>query len=382
VFTSIYTKYGQARKLIAVLSVASLTLSALSGLSAPANASTAFEITFGGNRVGTSVPADQTQTRGVAFALPSESEVTGTRTGYTFGGWSLEVGGPALVSPYTYNGAATIDNNRLNLFAVWNTTIAYNFNGQDSGSLTGSKTNDTYRFGNTFTLPTSGTLVKSGYAFGGWMAASISTNRSTSYLASSDAVGNPTLFAAWIKTVSFNANGAASGTVPTNLIYLSAGERLKLPVLSEMTLRKPGYEFMGWSSTATGTVVSTPTSYVPIISNQTLYAIWKIKITQASTRVFFEVGESRLRAGQKLIVRDLVDTLRGKTTISIKVNATRPKTAIEKLGKARNTSVVQYLRSLGVVAVFERQNKAGAGKKETAKKNNRVTVMATWSNPA
>jgi uncharacterized repeat protein (TIGR02543 family) len=149
-----------------------------------------------------------------------------------------------------------------------------------------------------------------------------------------------------------------------------------------MTLRKPGYEFMGWSSTATGTVVSTPTSYVPIISNQTLYAIWKIKITQASTRVFFEVGESRLRAGQKLIVRDLVDTLRGKTTISIKVNATRPKTAIEKLGKARNTSVVQYLRSLGVVAVFERQNEAGAGKKETAKKNNRVTLMASWTNPA
>jgi outer membrane protein OmpA-like peptidoglycan-associated protein len=148
-----------------------------------------------------------------------------------------------------------------------------------------------------------------------------------------------------------------------------------------MTLRRTGYEFLGWSTSPTGKVVSNPTSYVPIVSQRSLFAIWRIQSTKASSRVFFKPGRFGLRAGQKLVLRDLVDTLQDRTQISIKVSARRHNTAKKKLGKQRNTTVVQYLRSLGVEATFVRSN-VGQGGSATAKKNNRVTLEASWTNPA
>jgi uncharacterized repeat protein (TIGR02543 family) len=223
-------------------------------------------------------------------------------------------------------------------------------------------------------------MVKSGFAFGGWMATTVSTNRATTFTAAADSVGNPTLYAAWIKTVSFNSNTATSGTIPPSQVYLSGGTALKLPVLSEMTLRKPGYDFMGWSTSAAGTVVSNPTTYIPLVSQQTLYAIWKVQTSQATARVFFKPGKSVLRSAQKLVIRDLVDSLRGKSSIKISLAATRALSNAKSLGKARNTSVVSYLNSLGVVATYTRTNGVGKGL-STGTKSNRVTINANWANP-
>jgi uncharacterized repeat protein (TIGR02543 family) len=213
------------------------------------------------------------------------------------------------------------------------------------------------------------------------MAATVSTNRSTTYTAAADAVGNPTLYAAWIKTVTFNSNTATTGTIPSSQVFTSGGIALKLPVLSEMTLRKTGYDFAGWSTTATGTPVTNPGSYVPLVSQQTLYAIWRVQTSKATARVFFNPGKSVLRSGQKLVIRDLVDSLRGKSSITISLAATRPRSSATPLGKARNTAVVNYLNSLGVVATYTRTNTIGKGSLSTAEKNNRVTITANWANP-
>jgi uncharacterized repeat protein (TIGR02543 family) len=361
----------------------SLALSGVLGIGPQANASTATNptIVFDGNFLATSVPATQAATRVSADSLALSTEslsrtTTTTRSGYTFGGWALTQGGAATSAITT---ATTSDTTRT-IFAVWNTTITYNVNGADSGSPAGAVSASTYRFGQNLTLPTVGTMVKSGFAFGGWMTSSMSTNRFDTYSASADSVGSPTLFAAWIKTVTFNANTATSGTVPSSQMYLSGGTALKLPVLSEMTLRKPGYDFMGWSTTAAGTVVSNPTSYIPLVPQQTLYAIWKVQTSQATARVFFTPGKSALRSAQKLVIRDMVDSLRGKTVIKISLAATRARSNAKSLGKARNTAVVNYLNSLGVVATYTRTNTIGTGL-STGKKSNRVTIGASWTNP-
>lgn len=369
------------KKLIAIISTVALTLAVLTGVSSPASATTPFDVVYNGNTIGTAVPSTQTATRGAPFTLPSGSAVTGARTGYAFGGWALTAGGAAVANPFTYTGSATTDNNRLDLHAVWNTTLTYNLNGADSGALPAAKVSDTYRFGQSLTLPTSGTAVKAGFALGGWLEATSSTTRLNSYTAGTTETGNRTLFAAWIKTVSFNPNGAAVGTIPSALIHFAEGTRLKLPVASEMTLRRTGFEFIGWSTSATGGVVSNPTSYVPLVSQQTLFAIWRIQSTKASSRVFFNPGKSNLRAGQKLLLRDLVDTLRDRSQTSITVAAQRHNTAAKRLGKQRNTAVVNYLRSLGVEATFTRSNVSRGGS-QTGKKNNRVTIQASWSNSA
>ena len=378
-FGLISKEFATSKKLIAIVATAALTLVGLTGVSSPANASTPFEVTYNGNTIGTAVPTTQTQTRGVAFTLPTASAVTGARNGYAFGGWSLTAGGPAVANPFTYTGDAATDNSRLNLHAVWNTTLTYNLNGSDFGSLAAAKTSDTYRFGQTLTLPTEGTAVKAGFAFGGWLTTTSSTTRLTSYVAGTTETGDRTLYAAWIKTVSFFPNGATVGTIPTSLTYFAGGTRLKLPVISEMTLRRPGYQFMGWSTSPTGTVASNPDSYVPIVAQRSLFASWKIQSTKAIARVFFNPGSATLRAGQKLILRDLVDTVDKGTAIKITAAATRPRSAAASLGKKRNDAVVAYLRTLGVEATFTRTNSAGTAS-TTAQKNNRVTLSASWTN--
>ena len=370
---------------IAVAAVLSLSISGLFGFGAPAYATTAANptIIFDGNTLAISVPATETATRVAADSLSLSTEslartASTSRAGYTFGGWALTRGGAATNQITT---ATTGDTTRT-LYAVWNTVLTYNLNGADSGLPAGSATTTTYRFSNTLTLPTAGTMVKSGFAFGGWMPSTLSANRSTTYTADTTAVGNPTLYAAWIKTVTFNANTATSGTIPAAQVLVAGGAALKLPVISEMTLRKTGYEFLGWATTANGRVISNPATYTPLVSQQTLYAIWRIQSTKATSRVFFKPSKSFLRAGQKLALRDLVDTLQGRNAIEIAVVARRHNSTEKRLGKKRNTAVVRYLRSLGVQATFSRSNIVGKGRSAEAKKNNRVTLKSTWTNPA
>jgi uncharacterized repeat protein (TIGR02543 family) len=375
------------KKTLSVIATLALVVSGIAGFATPANATTAANptIVFSGNTLAATVPPTETSTRvssdSLRLSTASLARTTSTtRAGYTFGGWSLAVGEAATNEITT---ATTSDTTRT-IHAVWNTTITLERNGADSGVPSSTVTALTYRFGQTLTLPSVGTMVKSGFAFGGWMTQTVSTTRSTTYLAGSSDVGNPVLYAAWIKTVAFNANAASgtTGSVPAGQTYLNGSTALKLPVLSEMTLRRPGYDFMGWATTATGTAITNPSSYIPTFATNTLYAVWKLQATKGSTRVFFKPGKSVLRASEKLQLRDLADALRGKTAIKITVASNRSRFAAKSLGKARNTAVVRYLELLGVQATFSRTNTVGTGRLSTALKNNRVTVTATWTNPA
>jgi uncharacterized repeat protein (TIGR02543 family) len=370
-------------KPVAIAAIISLAISGVFGFGTPAFATTAANptIVFDTNTLGLTTPATETATRVSESSLRLSTEslarsTTTSRVGYSFGGWSLSRGGAATTEITT---TTTGDTTRT-LFAVWNTSIFYSQNGADSGNPFGNVLNETYRFGETLTLPTVGTMVKSGFAFGGWMPTTVSTTRSTTYAAASTATGNPTLYAAWIKTVTFNSNTSTSGTIPGAQVYVASGTALKLPVASEITLRKTGYEFAGWATTATGSPVTNPGSYVPLVAQQTLYAIWRVQSTKATARVFFKPGKSVLRAGQKLVIRDMVDSLRGKSAIKISLAATRARSNAKSLGKARNTAVVTYLTSLGVVATYTRTNTIGTGV-STGTKSNRVTIGASWTNP-
>lgn len=376
---------SESKRTTAIVLTGLLALAGLTAIPSSASATTAANptIVFDGNTLAASVPASEASTRVSADSLRLSTEslartVTTTRSGYTFGGWSLTRGGVATNEITT---ATTGDTTRT-LFAVWNTTITYSTNSADSGTLPLNRTSETYRFGQVLVLPTAGTLVRAGYAFGGWMTSSVSSNRSTTYTAGSLETGNPLLHAAWIKTVTFNANGATTGSIPGPQTFVAGGTRLSLPTISEMTLRRAGYEFLGWSTTATGSPVSGPNSYVPLVAQQTLFAIWRVQTTKASERVFFNPGKSTLRPAQKLVLRDLVDTVRGKSNVTLTLISNRAKNSTRALGKARNASVVAYLRTLGVSATFVRENNVSSTSLSTSKKVNRVTIQAGWTNPS
>jgi hypothetical protein len=367
---------------ISIVLAGLLAIASLIAIPSSASAATAANptIIFDGNTLATSVPATQSSTRisSDSFRVSTESlarTAATTRTGYSFGGWALTRGGAATNEITT---TSTADTTRT-LFAVWNTFVMYDGNGADGGSLLGDKTRDVYRFGDNLTLASQSRLTKSGFAFGGWMPSTLSTTRLTSYQAGSSDVGDVTLYAAWIKTVTFNGNTSTSGNTPAARVFTSGGAALKLPVLSEMTLRKSGYDFEGWSITSSGPVIGNPGSYIPLVDQQTLFAIWKVQGTKATDRVFFNPGKSTLRAGQKLVLRELADSLKGKTAIKISLAATRARSSSKSLGKARNTAVVNYLTSLGIVATYTRTNVIGTGL-STGTKSNRVTITASWTN--
>lgn len=359
---------------------------AISGLvaSAPAYANTAQNptVVFDGNTLATSIPKDEIAGRLGADLLALSPValtrvVATTRAGYTFGGWSLEKGGAVTEEILTASTSSTF---RI-IYAIWNTKITYNSNKADSGELTNYKTQDVYRFGQNLALPTAGTLVKSGYSFGGWMTSASSPTRITSYLAGSADVGNPTLYAAWIRNVSFDANGG-TGTAPASAVYTSGGPRLKLPSFTEVTLKKPGFSFAGWSNSPTGSLVTNPASYLPAVAQTTLYAIWKAQATAAAPAVSFKAGKSVLSSAQKLILDDLASSIGKGTAVTVAVASVRAPGTSKALGRARNAAVVNYLKSSGIVATYTTTNSVGTTGTASTPSNNRVTIQASWTNPA
>ena len=339
-------------------------------------------ISFDGNTLATSVPKDELVERANENALtvsngPLAKVATTTRAGYTFGGWSFEKGGAAVTQLSTVR---TSDTFRL-IYAVWNTTIRYNANGADSGALTNFKTQDVYRFGQDLALPSAGTLVKQGYSFGGWMSQPYSATRLTNYSAGRDDVGNLTMYAAWIKNVAFDANGA-TGTTPASLVYTFGGPKLKLPSFTETLLRKPGYNFAGWSLLPNGQTAVNSLGYVPSQAQATLYAIWKAQGTAANASISFKPGKSALSAGQREALYELATSIGRGTDVKLTVAAVRASGTTKALGKARNAAVVRYLRSLGIDAAISRSNTVRNFGTVTSPANNRVTVQATWTNPA
>jgi uncharacterized repeat protein (TIGR02543 family) len=187
-----------------------------------------------------------------------------TRTGYDFQGWSDGT------TTYNPTSTLTMPARNVTLTALWQIqvyTITYN----DASALSGSpsRTSDDYTYGYpAISLPTEGTLVKTGYNFGGW----------SETLGGSAIVGNytptssRTLYAVWTPitfTVTYNSNGATGALEKSSDSYTTGGTAITLPGAGQMT--KAGHTFDGWSTTTTGSKISG--TYTTSIS-RTLYARW------------------------------------------------------------------------------------------------------------
>lgn len=191
-----------------------------------------------------------------------------TRTGYSFGGWSYRPGDAAIKTLESSSHTTT----RVFLYAVWNTKINLDSNGASSGRPPGESSTLDYRFGQTLTLPSGGSLKKLGLSFAGWTLAPNSGVVTSTYRAASDALGTPTVFAVWKKTISFKSKGS-TGAVPAPVTIFEGGSGIVLPTAA--ALSRPGFEFKGWKAKAGGKAVKNSTSYLPKKANVTLRAIWK-----------------------------------------------------------------------------------------------------------
>ena len=198
-----------------------------------------------------------------------------------FGGWNTAANGSGTSYPagsgYTLPGAGTV-----NLYAQWidpaiTYTLTYNAGTGGSGTAPASPT--TYSANTPVTI-----LGNTGYTnsdltkvFYGWNTAADGSG--TSYPASSSITmnANKTLYAQWgdntvSYTVTYDANGATGGTVPAAPTTYPGGVRV--PILGQGSLTRPGYTFLGWNGSPTGAGSLYAPGYTFASKTTTLYALW------------------------------------------------------------------------------------------------------------
>ena len=186
-----------------------------------------------------------------------------TRSGYTFGGWSLTPNGPAVSSPFTPQTG-----NDITFYAKWTEIVVtppsypLNFNPQGGSSVDGKN----YKAGDCVALPAP---TRDGYTFAGWATSSTGSAVANPYCPTG--TGAITLYAQWTKNaVSHNVNFNSQGGSSVAGISFTEGGCFNLPAAPT----RDGYTFNGWFSAETGgTAVTSP--YCPTGAGDiSLYAQW------------------------------------------------------------------------------------------------------------
>jgi uncharacterized repeat protein (TIGR02543 family) len=229
-----------------------------------------YTLTYAGNSPDSgSVPANQTGNGSVTLASNSGNLV---KSGFTFGGWTI--GGQTYAAGASYNLASNVT-----ATAIWTSntthTITYDGNSADSGSAPSSQTGN----GSVTLAANTGSLVKSGYTFGGWTIGGTSYSAGGSYTLAS----NVTAVAIWNAVV---VTPAAPAPMVYSLTFLAptANQGVTPPVMVGTAavipgnignLTRPGYVFKGW--TIDGVDYNSGV-LVTLTSNRIAYAYWVPKV--------------------------------------------------------------------------------------------------------
>jgi uncharacterized repeat protein (TIGR02543 family) len=162
-------------------------------------------------------------------------------------------------------------------------TVTFDANGA-SGNPPPAQTVNT---GTVIRLPDKGSLNRTGFIFVGWNESSSGTGTTYSVGSSVTVTGNMVFYAQWFDsstpqyTVTFNANGATSGTPPVSQTVYSG---ISITVPNQGTLAYSGKTFGGWNTLTNGG----GTNYVAgavytVTENVTLYAKWQSDIQYTVT---------------------------------------------------------------------------------------------------
>ena len=205
-----------------------------------------------------------------------------TRKGYTFTGWNTSVDGSGTLC--VQGQTVLMPRRSIVLYACWskNTTysITYNSNGADSGV---APQDGTFYEATQIAYICSNInlLTKANKYFTGWNtqpdASGIHYNASGT--AQIIITNNLVLFAEWTSnpayTITYNSNGADSGTIPADSTYYFSGKTAS--VLGNIyNLKKSNFKFNGWNTKTDGSGASyTAGQLLQInVENITLYVQW------------------------------------------------------------------------------------------------------------
>ena len=202
------------------------------------------------------------------------------RVGYSFSGWNTSSNGTG--TNYLSGSQFIVGSSNVILYAKWSPnsyTVTYNNNGATGNAQRDSSdvTSDTYITEDSpISLPGVGTLLRSGYTFGGWntSAAGTGTNRVEDDLYTT--VSDVIFYAKWnpvTYSITYNGNTSNGGTTPAVGGY-TTGQTSPYVVVSN-TFTKTSNVFGGWNTASNGTGTSySPGSSITTLVNLVLYAVW------------------------------------------------------------------------------------------------------------
>jgi len=238
--------------------------------STPESFGPSYTITYDGNGESSgTAPADQSGILGAVLNARSNSGAL-AKTGYTFGGWSLD----DSTASGTIVGAGDeyfMPQDGGVYYAVWVPsphTLSYNANGGSGSLLSVTLLED-----DTTLVDDSTALSRSGFTFTSWNSAA--NGSGTSYapgavftMGSADV----TLYAQWsanLFVLTYDANGGS----PDDSTTVSAGSQV---TVSSSAPTKSGYWFNGWSTTddSTGSLYPAGSMFIMPAEDDTLYAVW------------------------------------------------------------------------------------------------------------
>jgi len=236
-----------------------------------------YTVTYNGNlSVGGSVPVNS-----ATYTVGSSIPVVGNtgaliKTGYTFSDWALNSQGTGTV--YGAGSSLPVGTSNVTLYARWIATpysVTYNATSSTGGSAPTDTT--TYTIGQNVPVRGNlGSLVRTGYTFGGWTDNPEGTG--TVYQSGNNyVVGaiNISFHPKWTPnnyTITYNKNGASGLPTASTATYTTGGDAVTLSSVG--TMAKTGFNFGGWSTTSTGSAVS---GTYTTTADVTLYAVWTIK---------------------------------------------------------------------------------------------------------
>lgn len=201
------------------------------------------------------------------------------RTGFAFGGWSESTDGSGIV--YAAGGDYVIGGADVLLHAVWIALPTYGVTYHVLEPYQGTVPTDTTRYveSATVTVMGSGDLMRWGASFDAWttLPAGAGTRRpagSTFAMPAADV----DLYASWIYedyTLTYDANGATSGTVPVDTAVYHFGDLA--PVAGNPGgLARTGYTFVGWNTQRDGSGGHVDAgNRIELDASTTLYAEWE-----------------------------------------------------------------------------------------------------------
>jgi uncharacterized repeat protein (TIGR02543 family) len=222
-----------------------------------------YNVTYNANGGVTAIASEQ-KTESATITIGAAA----TREGYTFVKWIAQSG-----DQFDPAASTTVTATRYIFTASWSAisrNVTYGLNG-GSGSAPTTLTGKT--IGQIVTLDST-TATKEGYTFGGWSIGGTTYPAGASYTIGTADVTPTAVWNAATYSISYNGNGATSGTAPGSGTFTTGGSYTAST--NSGTLAKTGFTFAGWNTAANGggTTYAEGATNVSATADLILYAKW------------------------------------------------------------------------------------------------------------